>query len=206
MSNTLIYLASQSPRRSELLHQIGVKFEVLITSQYTIEQVNEDVHLNEEPLAYVTRVTKEKAHLARRVVLENNLPHYPILVADTTVVIDGTVLGKPHNVEEAKHFLNLLSGHTHRVITHVGLFHHSEYSTITQTSFVTFAHLNWQMIDRYIASKDPFDKAGGYGIQSGAAVFIQHISGSYSGIMGLPLHETALLLSQAGISVLQEPT
>jgi septum formation protein len=196
-----IYLASKSPRRRELLRQIGVEFELLLLRDQAPRgpDVNENVLPGELPQDYVTRVTNEKAAFAWATMLQRRLPMRPVLAADTTVVIDGNILGKPVSTNEAVDMIRLLSGRTHQVLTSIAL-HLNEHSwQLTQTSDVTFSRLSEEQISRYCATQEPYDKAGGYGIQGLASLFIQHIAGSYSGIMGLPLYETAQLLQEAGI-------
>lgn len=199
-----IYLASKSPRRRELLRQIGVEFELLLLRDQSPRgpEVSEEVLPNEQAEDYVVRVTREKAEFASRMMLLRRLPVRPVLAADTTVVIDGRILGKPANEGEAMEMLRLLSGRTHQVMTSVALSHDDKTTQLTQTSEVTLAPLSEKTMRAYCASSEPYDKAGGYGIQGMAAVFIKHIAGSYTGIMGLPLHETAQLLDQAGIPIL----
>lgn len=197
-----IYLASESSRRSELLHQIGIPFDVLRLHLLTTEKVTEEVLANESAKDYVARVATEKVMLAQRTMIKNNLPQRPILAADTTVVVDQKILGKPSNKDEAIIMMQLLSGKTHQVLTHVVLHHNGAYNGVTSTSLVKFHTLSEEIINAYVLTKEPYDKAGGYGIQGLAAMFIEHISGSYSGIMGLPLFETAQLLAQADIQLL----
>ncbi|HEY0847388.1 MAG TPA: Maf family protein [Noviherbaspirillum sp.] len=199
-----IYLASKSPRRRELLRQIGVEFELLLLRDESPRgpEVSEEVLPNESAEHYVARVTREKAEHAAKVMLLRRLPMRPVLAADTTVVIDGKILGKPADRDEAMGMLRLLSGRTHRVLTSIALHKDDETTQVTQISEVTLATLSEEMMGAYCATSEPYDKAGGYGIQGLAAVFVQHIAGSYTGIMGLPLHETAQLLDQAGIPIL----
>jgi septum formation protein len=196
-----IYLASKSPRRRELLRQIGVEFELLLLRDQTPRgpDVNEHVHPGELPQDYVARVTSEKAAFAWSMMLQRRLPMRPVLAADTTVVIDGNILGKPASTGEAVDMMRLLSGRTHQVLTSIALHLNQHSWQVTQTSDVSFSRLSEEQISRYCATQEPYDKAGGYGIQGHAALFIRHIAGSYSGIMGLPLFETAQLLQEAGI-------
>lgn len=206
MSNTLspfIYLASQSPRRQELLKQIGVRYEMLLPA------ANEDAESIEIPLSnesahtYVERVTKAKCQAALKRWKENDLPWAPILCADTTVSLpghsEGEILGKPTNAEDAVRILSMLSGKVHEVITGVAVISKPEEPPLfaLQVSEVEFAALTNEQINTYIASGEPFGKAGAYGIQGLASAFICSIKGSYSGIMGLPLYETAQLLARA---------
>ncbi|QWD64747.1 nucleoside triphosphate pyrophosphatase [Polynucleobacter sp. MWH-UH2A] len=205
MSN-FIYLASQSPRRQELLKQIGVRYEMLLPV------AGEDVESIETPLPqekasdYVKRVTLAKASLALARWKQSGLPWAPILCADTTVSLpnspDGEILGKPIDENDARRILEMLSGKTHEVLTAVALTSKPEDTPncVVQISEVQFTPLSTEQIDAYIASKEPFGKAGAYGIQGSAGAFISKINGSYSGIMGLPLYETAQLLDHARIT------
>lgn len=199
-----IYLASKSPRRRELLRQIGVEFELLLLRDQSPRgpDISEEVLPNERAEAYVVRVTREKAEFAAKVMTMRRLPVRPVLAADTTVVIDGRILGKPANDVEAMEMLRLLSGRTHQVLSSIALHREGQTTQLTQTSEVTLATLTDELMRAYCATVEPYDKAGGYGIQGVAAVFVQRIAGSYTGIMGLPLHETAQLLNQAGIPIL----
>jgi septum formation protein len=198
-----IYLASKSPRRRELLRQIGVEFELLLLRDQTPRgpEVSEEVLPGEKPEDYVTRVTREKAEYASKTMAWRRLPMRPILAADTTVVVDGRILGKPADAAEATEMLKALSGRTHRVLTSVAVHYDEETWQTTQASEVTFGTLTDEMIRAYCATPEPYDKAGGYAVQGIAAVFIESITGSFSGIMGLPLYETAELLRQAGIPI-----
>lgn len=199
-----IYLASKSPRRRELLRQIGVEFELLLLRDQGPRgpDVNEDPLADEKPQDYVGRVTREKAEHSARIMLLRRLPVRPVLAADTTVTIDGRILGKPANAAEATDMLRLLSGRTHQVLTSVALHDNGSTTQVTQVSDVTIAPLTDDMMRTYCATSEPYDKAGGYGVQGIAAIFIERIAGSYTGIMGLPVHETARLLADAGIRVL----
>ena len=199
-----IYLASKSPRRRELLRQIGIDFELLILRDHTPRgpDVSEEVLPDERAEDYVARVTLEKARFALQTMQWRKLPPRPILTADTTVVLEGRILGKPANQAEAIAMMQSLSGRTHQVLTHVAVLHDDRTYQITQRSDVAFATLSESSIRRYCATTEPYDKAGGYGIQGQAALFIQDIAGSHSGIMGLPLYETGQLLKQAGLQIL----
>lgn len=200
-SDRKIYLASKSPRRRELLRQIGVDFELLLLREDPKRGpvVSEDVLPNEAPLDYVQRVTREKADMAREVMLWRRLPMRPVLTADTSVTLNGEIFGKPANRVEAQSMLERLSGQTHQVITSVALLVDEEVLQATQVSEVAFMRLSAEQIRSYCLLNEPYDKAGGYGIQGQAAAFIAEIRGSYSGIMGLPLYETGQLLEQAGL-------
>ena len=196
-----LYLASKSPRRKELLRQIGVNFEILLLrdSAERGSDVSEIVLPNELPADYVARVTAEKATVGGTMMQKRNLPNRPILAADTTVVLDNCIYGKPATPAQAHAMLTTLSGQTHQVMTSIAIFYQDQLWQTTQTSSVTFCTLDPAQITSYCASTEPYDKAGGYGIQGAAARFISHISGSYSGIMGLPLFETAQLLHKVGL-------
>ncbi|WP_256078341.1 nucleoside triphosphate pyrophosphatase [Massilia sp. YIM B04103] len=196
-----IYLASKSPRRRELLRQIGVDFELLLLRSDGPRgaDVTEEVNPSEDAYAYVGRVAMEKADFAWNLVQRRHLMHRPVLSADTTVSIDGAILGKPANTAEAIAMLQQLSGRTHQVLTAVAVRHRDFAGQITQVSDVRFGALSPASIQAYCATSEPYDKAGAYGIQGLAALFVEHIEGSHSGIMGLPLFETAQLLRQAGL-------
>ena len=196
-----IYLASKSPRRRELLRQIGVEFELLMLRNDAVRgpDVSELELPDELAVDYVARVANEKAAFAWNMVQSRRLTVRPVLAADTTVTIDGKILGKPASREEAIHMLESLSGRTHQVLTSVAVHCSNMAEQITQVSDVRFAKLSAASIKAYCATTEPYDKAGGYGIQGLAALFVEHIEGSHSGIMGLPLYETARLLRQAGI-------
>lgn len=201
LADKKIYLASKSPRRRELLRQIGIDFELLLLRADGPRgaDVTEEVHAGEAPLAYVARVALEKARFARQVLKRRHLVARPVLSADTTVTIDGHILGKPATPAEAAAMLNQLSGRTHQVLTSIAVCSDDFEGQLTQSSEVRFGVLTPAAIAAYCASPEPYDKAGGYGIQGPAAQFIEHIAGSHSGIMGLPLYETAQLLRQAGL-------
>jgi len=203
-SDQKIYLASKSPRRRELLRQIGVNFELLMLREQTPRgpDVTESVQPDEPALQYVARVTREKAHCAQQLMLARKLPDHPILAADTTVTIDGRILGKPVDRNDAANMLQTLSGRTHQVLTNVLVVRGEDWWQTTQSSDVAFCKLSPQTIEAYCSTLEPYDKAGAYGIQGMAASFIELIAGSYSGIMGLPLFETAQLLQRAGIRIL----
>jgi septum formation protein len=191
----LLYLASQSPRRRELLEQIGVRYEMLLADQDEDAESLEAVMAGESPFDYVRRVTLAKSTAAAARRERRGLPAAPILSADTTVTIDGRILGKPADADDAAQMLGALSGRVHQVLTAVAVDQHLALSV----SDVRFAVLNDAQIAAYIDSGEPFGKAGGYGIQGRAAEFIETLSGSYSGVMGLPLFETAALLRAAAV-------
>lgn len=196
-----IYLASKSPRRRELLRQIGVDFELLLLRSDGPRgaDVTEDVLPGEKAYDYVGRVAAEKAAFAWNLVQRRHLVLRPVLAADTTVTVDGAILGKPANNAEAVAMLEQLSGRTHQVMTAIAVHHHQLALQVTQVSEVRFGKLSPASIQAYCATQEPYDKAGGYGIQGLASLFVEHIEGSHSGIMGLPLYETAQLLRQAGL-------
>lgn len=195
---TFIYLASQSPRRAQLLGQLGVKHELLLAAPDEDAEALEAVRGNEAPAAYVQRVTALKldAAVARHARL--GLPPAPILCADTTVALGRTILGKPEDARDAARMLTLLSGHTHRVLTAVALQAGRRRLAALSVSRVAFAPIGRKDVADYVASGEPLGKAGAYAVQGRAAAFIAHMAGSYSGIMGLPMHETDALLRQAG--------
>ncbi len=190
-----IYLASASPRRAELLPLIGVAFEVL---HLLDSAVDESVQGREAPALYVKRLALAKARAGVRAMRARGLPLRPVLGADTTVCIGREILGKPGDAAgpalEAARMLRLLSGRTHRVLTAVALVAGRHERVLLSDSRVRFRHLTRAEIAAYVATGEPLDKAGGYAIQGAAAAFVSHLAGSYSGVMGLPLFETAQLL------------
>jgi septum formation protein len=196
---TFIYLASQSPRRSELLAQMGVRFERLPPGDGEDAEALEAALPGEAPAAYVRRVTARKLDAAVARHRRLGLPAAPILCADTTVALGRTLYGKPENARDARRMLGELSGRTHRVLTAVTLEHRGQRRSALSESRVRFAALTRARIDRYIASGEPFGKAGAYAVQGRAALFIERIAGSHSGIMGLPIFETARLLVDCGL-------
>lgn len=198
-----IYLASQSPRRSQLLEQIGVPHRLLVpNAPGDVAEDTEALELvlpGEPPAAYVERVTALKLDAAVQRLARRGLPTAPILCSDTTVALNDRIFGKPLDADDARHMLAQLSGQEHRVLTAVAVQAGAQRFAALSVSHVRFAELDSVQIDAYVATGEPLGKAGAYGIQGPAAAFIAHISGSYSGIMGLPLYETALLLRQAGL-------
>ena len=199
-----IYLASKSPRRRELLRQVGIDFDILSlrSDPARAVDVSEDAFAAEPAIDYVARVAREKGAFGWNLLHLRRMPVRPVLSADTTVTIDGEILGKPADRNEAAAMLERLSGRTHQVLTSVALHYTDVFEQVTQVSNVRFAQLSAQTIRAYCATAEPYDKAGAYGIQGLAALFIEHIEGSHSGIMGLPVFETAQLLQKAGITVL----
>jgi len=191
MKKDFVYLASASPRRSELLRQIGVPFEVRPA------EIVETQAAGEAPDAFVLRLAAEKADAVwRRVPVEERRP---VLAADTAVVLDERVLGKPADEVEAEAMLAALSGRTHRVLTAVALRCGDVAETSLSSSEVRFRATTAEERAAYCRSGEPLDKAGGYGIQGRAAMFVEHLAGSYSGVVGLPLFETAALLARCGV-------
>ena len=188
-----VYLASASPRRRELLEQIGVSFEIITTA------TDETRHRDEPAPAYVARVAEVKARAVRAITHDRPLP---VLAADTAVVIGERVLGKPRDRTEALAMLAQLSGRTHEVLTAVALLGEGEHKALC-TSRVTFGPISPAQALAYWQSGEPADKAGAYGIQGLGALFVRRLEGSYSGVMGLPLYETAALLAREGIDPLR---
>ena len=204
--NSFIYLASQSPRRQELLKQVGIRFEMLLPTPDEDSESIETPLPHEKARIYVERVTLAKSTAALSRWQKSDLPWAPILCADTTVSLpnhpDGEILGKPTDAADAARILKMLSGKVHEVLTSVAMTVHPNEMPVqlVQVSEVQFADLTPEQIKSYIASGEPFGKAGAYGIQGLGGAFIPSIRGSYSGIMGLPIYETKLLLDRAQVS------
>ncbi|MCP5278570.1 MAG: septum formation inhibitor Maf [Thiobacillus sp.] len=197
-----LYLASQSPRRLDLLRQVGLSPMVLpLRASPERADVDETPLADEPGIDYVQRLARMKVKAGMLAQQARHLPAWPILAADTTVTLDGRILGKPGDAEEAVAMLRLYAGRTHTVLTAVAVAYQGRIRVGLSESQVTFKTLTEAEIAAYVASGEPFDKAGGYGIQGRAAIFIEHLSGSYSGVMGLPLHETAELLREVGFEV-----
>ena len=216
--HSFIYLASQSPRRQELLTQIGVRFELLLSDSSEDAESLEIQLPNEPALAYVKRVTLAKLTAAKQRFDARGLPSAPILCADTTVALmeeDGKsnkeiILGKPSDHQDAKRILHLLSGKTHRVHTAVAVMRNPHINDdkprlLVSSSQVTFKSLTDEEINAYISTKEPMGKAGAYGIQGIGGCLISSISGSFSGIMGLPLYETSQLMHETGVQFSLKP-
>ncbi len=201
MSIDFIYLASQSPRRRQLLDQIGVRHELLLAGPDEDAEALEAVLPGELPHDYVKRVTQAKLDAAVARLARRGLPAAPVLCADTTVALGRSILGKPADDADAANTLAALSGHTHRVLTAVAVASGTTTRLLVNESHVRFRALTADEIARYVASGEPSGKAGSYAIQSQAAAWIEHIEGSYSGIMGLPLFETAELLKPLGVNI-----
>ena len=191
-----VYLASQSPRRRQLLEQIGVRYELLLPTPDEDAEALEMVLPGEAPLSYVKRVTQLKLEAAMQRLKTRNLPKGPVLCADTTVALGREILGKPDNAQDALRILKKLSGNTHRVLTAVAIGEGKRRVSNVSISSVTFASMTSAEMKAYVASGEPMGKAGAYGVQGLAAAHIAVIKGSYTGIMGLPLFETADLLKQ----------
>jgi septum formation protein len=195
----LVYLASQSPRRQQLLGQIGARFAPLLPGDDEDAEALEATRRGETPAAYVQRVTQAKLGAARARLRRRGLAPAPVLCADTTVALGRRILGKPADAAEARQMLSALSGRTHRVLTAVAVHDGRRTHAALSASHVRVAPLAVADIETYIAGGEPFGKAGAYGIQGAFAAFVAHIAGSHSGIMGLPLYETASLLRAAGV-------
>jgi septum formation protein len=198
-----IYLSSRSPRRRELLKQIGVPFELLLLR----EDLRRGADVDETPLPdesagiYVLRIARAKAEMAVRQIAYRALPQKPVLAADTTVVFDGEIVGKPDDTDHASRILRALSGREHQVLTAVAVALREQIETQISVSSVWFREIPEAEIRRYCASGEPLDKAGAYAIQGRAGAFVTRIAGSYSGIMGLPLAETVELLQKFSVTV-----
>ncbi|UCV15276.1 Maf family protein [Quatrionicoccus australiensis] len=197
-----IYLASRSPRRRELLTQIGIAFDtVLFRDGERADPETDETPLPGEPaLTYVERVARAKAEHGGRIIGWRKLPPRPVLSADTTLEFDGEIIGKPLDAADATAILRRLSGRTHRVLTGVAVNHLGRTEFMLSSSEVRFRELSGEEIRHYVMSGEPMDKAGAYGIQGRAGVFVEYLSGSYTGVMGLPVCETGELLKRLGFS------
>jgi len=193
-----IYLASQSPRRRELLKQIGINFEMLLLRSDPRRnlEVDETPHAGELPESYVKRVARAKAEAGYSALRFRNLPPFPVLAADTTVTLDNKIFGKPDNAEHAIDMLRQLSGKEHQVLSAVAIALDEHIEVALSTSTVRFTTLSEERIRHYLLTREYADKAGGYAIQGQAGAFVEHLSGSYSGVVGLPLFETVQLLQR----------
>ncbi len=199
-----VYLASQSPRRRQLLEQLGVRHELLLPDPDEDAEALEAVKINEAPATYVKRVTRLKLDAAMARLKRRGLTAAPILCCDTTVALGRVIYGKPENAKDARRMLSELAGSTHRVLTAVAVQGSGKANRrfeALSTSHVSFDTMTAAQIRAYVASGEPMGKAGAYAVQGRAALHITRINGSYSGIMGLPLHETALLLRAAGLKL-----
>jgi len=204
MSAPVLYLASRSPRRQALLRQLDIEFEpLLLREALGRERDVVEETLDAEPAPhYVERMARTKAQVGWQRMQNRKLAERPVLGADTEVVLDGDVFGKPANADEATRMIRRLSGRTHQVLTAVALRFRDRTEVEVSISRVTLRRLGAAEIDRYVAAGEPFDKAGGYAVQGLAAAFVSRLEGSYSGVVGLPLYETAALLARAGMPVL----
>ena len=196
-----VYLASQSPRRRQLLEQLGVAYELLLPDDSEDAEALEVVLPNEAPRAYVQRVTQLKLDAALARMKRRQWPTAPVLCSDTTVALGKDILGKPDSAKDAQRMLRALSGQTHRVLTAVTLGSPRRRAQALSVSEVRFATMTPAQIKSYADSGEPMGKAGAYAVQGRAAAYIEHIRGSYSGIMGLPMFETAQLLRAFGFKV-----
>ena len=195
-----LYLASRSPRRRELLNQIGIAFDTTVFrgGLRSDSETDETPLGGEDPVAYVERVARAKAEHGLKIVHERKLPLRPVLSADTTLEFAGEIIGKPADALDATGILRRLSGQTHRVLTGVAVNHMGRTEYILSRSEVRFRSLDDEEIRHYVLSGEPMDKAGAYGIQGRAGLFVEHLSGSFSGVMGLPVCETGELLKRLG--------
>lgn len=195
-----LYLASRSPRRRELLHQIGIDFDTVVFRDglRADSETDETPLPGETPVAYVERVARAKAMHGLKIVVERRLPMRPVLSADTTLEFEGDIIGKPVDIADAAAILRRLSGRTHRVLTGVAVDHQGRTEYLLSTSEVRFRQIDDEEIRHYVMSGEPMDKAGAYGIQGRAGMFVEHLSGSYTGVMGLPVCETGELLKRLG--------
>lgn len=200
----VLYLASRSPRRHELLRQLGVPFAEIRLREAPgrHRDVVEEARDGEPALHYVERIARTKAQIGWQRMQQRKLAPLPVLGADTEVVLDGVIFGKPADADAARAMLAKLSGRTHDVITVVALRWNDDVEIAVSVSAVTLRTLKSGEIERYVATEEPFDKAGGYAVQGRAAAFITRLDGSFSGVMGLPLAETADLLARTGRAVL----
>ncbi|MCW3481813.1 Maf-like protein [Neisseriaceae bacterium JH1-16] len=194
-TSNLLYLASGSPRRRELLEQLGVSLERIHAD------IDESVLPGEDAIRYTERLAEAKAAAGWQVVVNCGLPSRPLLSADTTVTLDGEIFGKPADADDARRMLRAFSGRDHQVVTAVALRQDDTVKLATSVTTVRFKTLSDAEIERYIASGEPFDKAGGYGIQGRAGVFVERLNGSFTGVVGLPLYETAQLLAEFGLTL-----
>jgi len=199
-NNPRLYLASRSPRRRELLAQIGIQFDTIVFRDAPREdgELDETPHAGEAPIDYVQRVACAKAEHGWRIVGGRRLLSQPVLAADTTLEFDGEIIGKPANAADARAILRRLSGHTHRVLTAIAVAFEGRLESVLSVSEVTFGVIEETEIRSYVATGEPMDKAGAYGIQGHAGMFVERLAGSYTGVMGLPLYETTQLLKRFG--------
>jgi septum formation protein len=204
MSAPLLYLVSRSPRRQALLRQLDVEFETLLLREAVgrARDVLEEALDAEPPPHYVDRMARTKAQVGRHRMQNRRLAERPVIGADTEVILDGEVFGKPRDADDAARMIKRLSGRTHQVLTAVALRFRDQTDVEVSHSKVTLRRLTAGEIERYVATGEPLDKAGAYAIQGRAAAFISRVEGSYTGVVGLPLCETATLLARIGVAVL----
>ncbi len=195
-----IYLASRSPRRRELLHQIGIDFDTVVfrDGDRADEATDETPLPAESAEVYVERIARAKAIHGLKIITDRKLPMRPVLSADTTLEFEGKIIGKPVDIADATAILKRLSGKTHRVLTGVAINHMGRTEYVLSVSEVRFRALDDEEIRHYVMSGEPMDKAGAYGIQGLAGLFVEHLAGSYTGVMGLPVCETGELLKSLG--------
>jgi septum formation protein len=196
-----VYLASQSPRRRQLLEQLGVRYELLLPDAQEDSEALEEMRSGEAPARYVQRVTGLKLDAALARMQRRSLPPAPVLCSDTTVALGRTIYGKPADEQDAARMLRELSGHTHRVLTAVAVHAGRKRVQALSDSRVCFEVMTPAQVRAYVATGEPMGKAGAYAVQGRAAAHITRIAGSYTGIMGLPLHETAQLLRSVGVRI-----
>ncbi len=201
MNKTFVYLASQSPRRRQLLEQMGVAHELLLPGDDEDAEALEAVRAGESPAAYVQRVTALKLDAAVARLASRRMPSAAVLCSDTTVAVGRAILGKPADAADARRMLRALSGRTHRVLTAVAVQQGRRRLQACSVSQVSFEPMSEIQIRRYVETGEPMGKAGAYAVQGRAAMHIARIAGSYSGIMGLPMHETAQILRQCGFRI-----
>lgn len=201
MNKSFVYLASQSPRRRQLLEQMGIAHELLLPGDDEDAEALEAVRAGESPAAYVQRVTALKLDAAVARLVSRRLPSAAVLCSDTTVAVGRAILGKPADAADARRMLRALSGRTHRVLTAVAVQQGRRRLQACSVSQVSFEPMSEIQIRRYVETGEPMGKAGAYAVQGRAAMHIARIVGSYSGIMGLPMHETAQILRQCGFRI-----
>jgi septum formation protein len=200
-AHDFIYLASKSARRRELLTQVGVSHRVLQLSEGESGEIDETALVDEAAPDYVVRLARLKAHAGWMKLQALGLSPQPLLSADTTVELDSVILGKPIDVEDATAMLQSLSGKVHHVHTAIAVRMHEQTESALSSTAVRFRTIDAEEIARYVRSGEPMDKAGSYAIQGRAAAFVEHLSGSYSGVVGLPLFETLRLLNKFGVNI-----
>lgn len=200
LRNPRIHLASRSPRRRELLTQMGVQFDTIVfrNSPREDREIDETPQAGEAPMIYVERVARAKAEHGWRIVGWRKFLPQPVLAADTTLEFEGEIIGKPVDADDAKMILRRLSGKTHRVLTAVAVAFEGRLESVVSLSEVRFGVLDEAELRDYVSTGEPMDKAGAYGIQGRAGLFVAHLAGSYTGVMGLPIYESGVLLKRFG--------